>query len=196
MRDLTKTLLQNHPEAAGRINQQLLRIAANVGGGGVALAGGYLRDTLFSLKVPKDWDFAFYGMLPSDMESVLRMYIDRSPYDCTVTDITSDTEGYELEAAAGRIFKVLHIVESAPGYEAREMDWILYNANSAAEVMSRLDYCVNKFTAEFDSMFKLNVYWHGDQWGVCTRNPSAVISPEREARFVELARQIDWEYVE
>ena len=196
MRDLTRDFLKQDPLLVNALAHQLLRIDANVRShAGVALAGGALRDTYFGLKAPKDLDFAFYSMTSRELDEVVRLYVARCPGDVAVEDITADSEQYEGEVAANRILRVLHITETN-GAISTEMDWILYDRDTLEGVTSEFDYNLNSFAMYYDEDFTLHIEWQGvAPWGVCTRNPSAVISPEREARFIELARQIDWEYV-
>lgn len=191
MRDLTESFCLLHGPAVRAMAAQLLRIDANVRSHhGVALAGGALRDTYFRTKVPKDLDFAFYGMTHGDLLEVIRRY--RARYPSTVfEDITADAAEYEQEVTDLRILSVWRVTDGDT-----VMDWIQYNANTLAEATAMFDYNLNRFAMYYNEDFSLRIEWQAEDWGVCTRNPSSCITQEREERFREMARFLDWEYIE
>lgn len=195
MRDLTEEFGKKYPGHTREIAAQLLRIDANLlSHGRVALAGGFIRDLFFGLKQPKDWDFAFVGIEPGELLETLRQYTARSPGRVRAIDKTKDSH-YDEASGGGRIYMVLGVQEELPCGEVRDMDWILYAADTLPEVAERYDYCLNKFQAFYDENFTLHIHWYGEEWGVCTRNVDSHIPPEREDRFKEMARFLDWEYV-
>lgn len=184
MRDLTKWFYQNKPEETQAAAALLLSIDANVPAkGGVALAGGYLRDLYFGLQ-PKDMDFAFYGLAVQEFHEAVAMWAARVPGELTWTVFDGDYNG------ADRIIPAVIKVT----LDGRQMDFILYDCSELEGVMHNLDHSVNEFTMGYDEDFRLWVQHWGD-WGVCTRNANTTCTVERVARMQELARQIDWEYV-
>ena len=184
MRDLTKWFYQNKPEETQAAAALLLSIDANVlAKGGVALAGGYLRDLYFGHQ-PKDMDFVFYGLTTNEFVSAFNMWVGR----------TSDELSYEVfgEGDYNGADPIIPMVIKVT-YEGRQMDFILYDCPTLEGVMHNFDHSVNEFTMGYDEDFRLWVQHWGD-WGVCTRNANTTCSDERVARMQELARQIDWEY--
>lgn len=191
MRDLTEVFSKAHPIATRAFAAILLRIDANVRSHhGVALAGGALRDTYFETKIPKDLDFAFYGMDEVDMWEVVRQYADRNP-GARFVDITERGAEYEQEIEDQRIKLVFRVNEGD-----QVMDWILYNAATLQEVTAMFDYNLNRFAMFYDENFSLHVQWQAEGWGACTRNWDASVTGERAARFHDLAVAIGWEPAE
>lgn len=187
MRDLTEVFSKTHTIATRAFASILLRIDSNVKAEhGVALAGGALRDTYFQTKIPKDLDFAFYGMEAADMWEVVRLYSARYP-GTQFTDITEHGEGYEQEIEDQRIKLVIRVYEGD-----LVMDWILYNADTLQEVTAMFDYSLNRFAMFYDENFSLHIQWQAEGWGACTRNWDASVTGERATRFYRLAVQIGW----
>ena len=187
MRDLTKVFSETYPIATRAFASILLRIDANVRSHhGVALAGGALRDTYFETKIPKDLDFAFYGMDEADMLEVVRQYADRNP-GARFVDITERGEEYEQEIEDQRIKMVIRVNEGD-----QVMDWILYNAHTLQDVTEMFDYNLNRFVMFYDENFSLHIQWQAEWWGTCTRNWDANVPAERAQRFAELAESIGW----
>lgn len=185
MRDLTKWFYQNKPEETQAAAALLLSIDANVlAKGGVALAGGYLRDLYFGHQ-PKDMDFVFYGLTVQEFHAAVSMWAARVPGELTWTVFDGDYNGADRIIPA--VIKVV--------YEGREMDFILYDCPTLAGVMYNFDHTVNMFSARYNSEYKFELLYHSREWGVCTRNANTTCTDERAARMQELSRQIDWEYV-
>lgn len=184
MRDLTKWFYQNKPEETQAAAALLLSIDANVlAKGGVALAGGYLRDLYFGHQ-PKDMDFVFYGLTVQEFHAAVDMWARRVPGELSWEVFDGDYNGADRIIPA--VIKVV--------YEGREIDFILYDCPKLGGVMHNFDHSVNEFTMGYDKDFRLWIVHHGT-WGVCTRNANTTCTDERAARMQELARQIDWEYV-
>ena len=185
MSDLTKWFYQNKPEEAQAAAALLLSIDANVlAKGGVALAGGYLRDLYFGHQ-PKDMDFVFYGLTTGEFVSAFNMWVGR-----TSGELSYEVFGKGDYNGADPIIPIVIKVT----YGGRQMDFILYDCPALDGVMHNFDHSVNEFTMGYDEDFRLWVQHWGD-WGVCTRNANTTCTDERAARMQELARQIDWEYV-
>ena len=186
MRDLTKWFYQNKPEETQAAAALLLSIDANVPAkGGVALAGGYLRDLYFGLQ-PKDMDFVFYGLTSDEFLHAFDMWWRRQPYGSGTWEVF-DGEYNGADRIIPAVIKVT--------LDGRQVDFILYDCPELDGVMHNFDHSVNEFTMGYDEDFRLWVQHWGD-WGVCTRNANTTCTDERAARMQELARQIDWEYVD
>ena len=184
MRDLTKWFYQNKPEETQAAAALLLSIDSNVlAKGGVALAGGYLRDLYFGHQ-PKDMDFVFYGLTVQEFHTAVSMWAGRTLGDMSFEVFAAGYNG--ADQIIPSVIKVTH--------EGRQMDFILYDCPALDGVMLNFDHSVNEFTMGYDEDFRLWVQHWGD-WGVCTRNANTTCTDERVARMQELARQIDWEYV-
>lgn len=185
MRDLTKWFYQNKPEETQAASALLLSIDANVlATGGVALAGGYLRDLYFGMP-PKDMDFVFYGMSVQEFHTAVDMTLRRMSGGVT-WEVFGEGTYNGADPIIPEVVKVRH--------NGREHDFILYDCPTLAGVMRNFDHSLNEFTAGFDTEYKFTVQHHGE-WCVCTRNANTTCTDERAARMQELARQIDWEYV-
>lgn len=188
MRDLTEEFCKKYPVAVRAFAARLLQIDSNMRAcHGVALAGGALRDTYFETKIPKDLDFAFYGMGVSDLLEVVRQYRARVPGAVTFEDITAQGDEYEEEIGAQRIKAVIRVTEGD-----LVMDWILYNADTLQEVTAMFDYNLNRFAMYYDEYFTLHVEWQAEDWGACTRNWDAHVNDDRANRFRDLAESIGW----
>lgn len=186
MRDLAKWFYQNKMEETQAAAALLLSIDANVlAKGGVALAGGYLRDLYFGLE-PKDIDIVFYGLTQEEFMRAFNMWTRRTPGNLTWEVYGT---GDDYNGADEIIPVVIKVV-----YEGRSIDFILYDCPTLEGVMHNFDHSVNEFTMHYDEDFRLYVQHHG-VWGVCTRNANTTCTDERVARMQELACQIDWEYV-
>lgn len=189
MHDLTKWFWQNHPAATPKLTSRLLQLGANVPAhGGVALAGGYLRDLYFGY-VPKDMDFVFYGLTPDEFLRAVQMWLARTaPGEVSVLADYGNGDDYNgaKDAAIPCVIKV--------EWGGEPVDLILYNANTLTEVLTGFDHSINEFAANFDSEFTLTIGHHGGL-GVCTRNADADLTQERVERMQEYARRVDWEYV-
>jgi hypothetical protein len=184
MRDLTEWFQKNKPEELGKFSSLLLQLDANVPAqGGVALAGGYLRDLYFG-KAPKDMDFVFYGLNPVQFLAAVTMWFERIPGEFSYEVFDADYNGNDTD--------ILSVVKVT--WEGQAIDLILYNSNSITGALQRFDHSLNEFYATYDSDFRLRV-GHRDGWGVCTRNPYVDLTQERVDRMREYARYIDWEYV-
>lgn len=187
MRDLTKWFYQNKPEETQEAAALLLSIDANVPpGGGVALAGGYPRDLYFGNQ-PKDMDFVFYGLTANEFVAAFNMWVGR-----TSGELSYEVFGEGDYNGADQIIPMVIKVT----YEGRQMDFILYDCPTLAGIMYNFDHTVNMFSARYSSEYKFELLYHGREWGVCTRNANTTCTDERAARMRELARQIDWEYVD
>ena len=186
MRDLTKWFYQNKPEETQAAAALLLSIDANVlAKGGVALAGGYLRDLYFGLQ-PKDMDFVFYGLTTQEFQAAFSMWANRQTGELT-WEVFGEGDYNGADPIVPEVIKVT--------LDGREMDFILYDCPVLDGVMHNFDHSVNEFTMGYDEDFRLWVQHWGD-WGICTRNANTTCTDNRVARMQELARQIDWEYVD
>lgn len=185
MRDLTEWFQKNLPVELGQITSQLLQIDANVPHtGGVALAGGYLRDLYFGYQ-PKDMDFVFYGLTEAEFLCAFEMWMARCP-----GQFEYEVHGDNYNGAKDGLIPVVIKVT----YEGRAMDLILYNCDTLTEVLMNFDHSINEFAASYDADFKFTI-GHRQGWGVCTRNANCDLTPERVDRMQEYARRVDWEYV-
>lgn len=185
MRDLTELFCKELTSATTKMAGMLLSIDANVRShGGVALAGGWVRDLYFGV-TPKDMDFVFWGLTVPEFHEAFQMWQRRNPGEFSYEVYDDDYNG----ARDGQIDCVIKI-----NYEGQQMDWILYAANNLTEVLRGFDHSLNEFYAVYDSDFRLSI-GHRDGWGVCTRNQETTVTPERVGRMKEMARLADWEYV-
>lgn len=185
--DLTKRLCKEKHEQVRAAAATLLRIDANVlASCNVMLAGGWVRDLFFGVQ-PKDMDFAFWNATPEQLYEVLRMYRDRAPYPISFESFESDYNGGDMN-----LLTVFKLTEHRPDGDV-QIDWILYNASTRAEVLGMFDHSINAFFMEYDEDFVLTIGHYGE-WGACTRNAGVKCSEERAARMAEMARIVDWEY--
>lgn len=186
MRDLTQLFYKNHPRELATISSMLLQLDANVPThGGVALAGGYLRDRVFGSQ-SKDMDFVFWGLPIKEFYDAVDMFRRRT--DVEVISVHGDASyNGALEDVIPTVIKLR--------WDCHDVDLILYNADSLAAVLDHFDCTLNTFAASYGETFALTIAHYGE-WGVCTRNVESDASPERVERFREMARQVDWEYIE
>lgn len=185
MRDLTRWFQVTLPERTSFLASRLLQLDANVPNtGGVALAGGYLRDLHFGYK-PKDMDFVFYGLTPEEFIKAVEMWLARTHDAQVLTEFGDDYNG----AKDGIIPCVIKVQ-----WGDMAVDLILYNCSTLTEVLMNFDHSLNEFAASYDADFKFTI-GHRQGWGVCTRNANCDLTPERVERMQEYARRVDWEYV-
>lgn len=188
MRDLTELFMKELVDWTREQAATLLRIdSCLVRPAGVMLAGGAVRDAHFGVK-PKDFDFTFYNCTVVQVQECLRQFAARSPYvvECETFD--------HYDGGDDRLLTVVKVTEWRD-HVPYCMDWIVYNAGTCEAVLESFDHSINQFYMRYDSNFSLHIGHHGE-WGVCTRNANATCPDERAARMQELARQIDWEYVD